>query len=90
MTKLPTEQHDDVVSSVDDALRERALIVASNRGPVTFRWQGGKRFTSTRGSGGVVTAVSSIARDRQPVWIACAMTEGDRKRANWRRKKARP
>lgn len=81
MTKLPTEQHDDVVSSVDDALRERALIVASNRGPVTFRWQGGKRFTSTRGSGGVVTAVSSIARDRQPVWIACAMTEGDRKRA---------
>ena len=63
------------------ALEERALIVASNRGPVTFRWQSGTKFTSQRGSGGVVTAVSSIARERQPVWIACAMTDGDRKRA---------
>ncbi|MCC6943846.1 MAG: trehalose-6-phosphate synthase [Thermomicrobiales bacterium] len=81
MTEPPAEEREGATSSVADALLDRALIVASNRGPVTFRWQGGKRFTSTRGSGGVVTAVSSIARERQPVWIACAMTEGDRKRA---------
>ncbi len=63
------------------ALEERALVIASNRGPVSFKWQGGRKFSSSRGSGGVVTAVSSIARERQPVWIACAMTEDDRKRA---------
>src|SRR5688572_25002767 len=67
--------------SAAEAVAERALIVASNRGPVTFVYEGGKKFSSRRGSGGVVTAVSSIARERQPVWIACAMTEGDRRRA---------
>ena len=29
----------------------------------------------------MVTAVSAIARERQPIWIAAAMTEGDRLRA---------
>ena len=62
-------------------LAERALIVASNRGPVTFSYEDDGSFTSRRGSGGVVTAVSAIARDRQPIWIAAAMTEGDRARA---------
>src|SRR5680860_923252 len=73
------EQEQD--TSVSDAVAERALIVASNRGPVTFVHEGGQEFSSRRGSGGVVTAVSSIARGRQPVWIACAMTDGDRRRA---------
>jgi trehalose 6-phosphate synthase len=67
--------------SIAEAVSGRALIVASNRGPVTFTVEKGKNFSSRRGSGGVVTAVSSIARERQPVWIACAMTEGDRRRA---------
>jgi trehalose 6-phosphate synthase len=65
----------------DRFLAERALIVASNRGPVTFSYEDDGSFTSRRGSGGVVTAVSAIARDRQPIWIAAAMTEGDRARA---------
>lgn len=68
-------------STISDSVAERALIVASNRGPVTFVYEGGEKFTSRRGTGGVVTAVSSIAKERQPVWIACAMTEGDRRRA---------
>jgi trehalose 6-phosphate synthase len=68
----------------DDAaelMQGRRLIVASNRGPVTFNVNAAGEFTSRRGSGGVVTAVSAIARDLQPIWIACAMTEGDRQRA---------
>ncbi|HEY7034881.1 MAG TPA: trehalose-6-phosphate synthase [Thermomicrobiales bacterium] len=65
----------------DRILAGRTLIVASNRGPVTFTHEGDGKFSSRRGSGGVVTAVSAIARDRQPIWVACAMTDGDRLRA---------
>jgi trehalose 6-phosphate synthase len=78
--KVEAQTQPEILSAAE-AVAERALIVASNRGPVTFVYEGGKKFSSRRGSGGVVTAVSSIARERQPVWIACAMTEGDRRRA---------
>lgn len=66
---------------IDALLANRALIVASNRGPVTFSYSDDGSFTSRKGSGGVVTAVSAIAQDRQPIWIAAAMTDGDRARA---------
>lgn len=59
----------------------RPLIIASNRGPVTFSRRTGGSFDARKGSGGVVTAVSAVARERQPVWIAAAMTDGDRQRA---------
>ncbi len=59
----------------------RPLIIASNRGPVTFTRRSGGAFDARKGSGGVVTAVSAVARERQPIWIAAAMTDGDRQRA---------
>ena len=59
----------------------RPLIIASNRGPVTFSRRTGGSFEARKGSGGVVTAVSAVARERQPIWIAAAMTDGDRQRA---------
>jgi trehalose 6-phosphate synthase len=65
----------------EDILSKRPLIVASNRGPVTFTKERDGSFSSRKGSGGVVTAVSAIARDRQPIWVACPMGEGDRQRA---------
>ncbi len=67
--------------SDEDILNERPLIVASNRGPVTFTRERDGKFSSRKGSGGVVTAVSSIAKERQPIWVACPMGEGDRLRA---------
>ncbi len=51
----------------------RPLIIASNRGPITFHQQSDGTFTSRKGSGGLVTAVSGIARGIQPIWIAAAM-----------------
>ncbi len=67
--------------SFEASLGNRSLIVASNRGPVTFTHEGDDKFSSRKGSGGVVTAVSAIARERQPIWVAAAMTDGDRLRA---------
>jgi trehalose 6-phosphate synthase len=59
----------------------RPLIIASNRGPITFHRQADGTFTSRKGSGGLVTAVSGIASGIQPIWIAAAMSGDDRARA---------
>jgi trehalose 6-phosphate synthase len=56
----------------------RRLIIASNRGPVEFRRAPNGRLVKKSGSGGVVTALSALARDLPLTWVATAMTEGDR------------
>lgn len=65
---------------VDNILAARPLIVVSNRGPVTFRQHKDGSFTARQGSGGLVTAVRSVLHDHEAIWIAAAMTEGDRAR----------
>ncbi len=80
-TPTSIDTPDPTMDDPDRLLAGRTLIIASNRGPVTFTLEGDGQFTSRKGSGGVVTAVSAIAREHQPIWIACAMTEGDRLRA---------
>jgi trehalose 6-phosphate synthase len=76
-----TEDQQHETLSSQDAQENRPLIIASNRGPVTFSRRPNGAFEARKGSGGVVTAVSAVARERQPIWIASAMTEGDRQRA---------
>ena len=41
---------------VDSILENRQLIVASNRGPVTFSQNSDGKFTARQGHGGLVTA----------------------------------
>jgi trehalose 6-phosphate synthase len=49
------------------------LVLVSNRGPVTFDDDGGM----TRGTGGLVTALTGLASHRDAIWIASALTDGD-------------
>ncbi len=56
----------------------RPLVLVSNRGPVTFADDG---KTMSRGSGGLVTALTGLASYRDATWIASAMTDGDALRA---------
>lgn len=70
-----------LAESARQLLNEVTLIIASNRGPVEFQREEDGSFSSKRGSGGVVTAVSAVSRYTNPVWVASAMTEGDRERA---------
>jgi trehalose 6-phosphate synthase len=56
----------------------RRIIVASNRGPVEFHRDPGGRLTTKRGSGGVVTALASLAASLPLTWVAATMSEGDR------------
>jgi trehalose 6-phosphate synthase len=82
--RVPAATERDEAASATESPAEtptHPLIIASNRGPVTFTRRPKGGFDARKGSGGVVTAVSAIARDRQPIWIAAAMTEGDRQRA---------
>jgi trehalose 6-phosphate synthase len=55
----------------------KPLTIVSNRGPATFdRDETGERVVN-RGGGGLVTALSGLARHRKVMWIASAMTEED-------------
>jgi trehalose 6-phosphate synthase len=55
----------------------RALIIAANRGPVTFQTAEEGSRTFTRGTGGLVTALLGLAEHIDATWIACARTEAD-------------
>jgi trehalose 6-phosphate synthase len=54
------------------------LIVASNRGPVSYL-PSGDGWLTQRGGGGLVSAMSSVELDGdQALWICAAMTDDDR------------
>lgn len=61
-------------------LSERPLIIVSNRGPVQFTHETNGSFTNRQGSGGLVTAVSTVLQEHHAVWIAATMDIGDRDR----------
>lgn len=56
------------------------VLVASNRGPVTFVPEGGELIPK-RGAGGLVTALTSAVQSTGGLWVSSAMSEGDRERA---------
>ena len=62
-------------------LSPRRLILASNRGPIEYYLTENEELRSRRGSGGVVTALSSLSRYTAIDWIASAMGRGDREMA---------
>jgi trehalose 6-phosphate synthase len=55
----------------------RKLIVVSNRGPVTYSQDDGRRV-ARRGGGGLVTALRGLVAHHDVTWVASAMTEEDR------------
>jgi trehalose 6-phosphate synthase len=55
-----------------------SLVVVSNRGPVTFEVTSSGQRRYRRGVGGLVTALSGALRERGGVWIASALSDGDR------------
>lgn len=62
-------------------LTERKLLIASNRGPLEFTVEDDGSLTGKRGGGGMVTALTAATRFVPAVWIATAMTDGDRRAA---------
>jgi trehalose 6-phosphate synthase len=56
------------------------VLVASNRGPVSFTDDNG-RLTSKRGGGGLVSGLMSVASDGDALWVCAALSDADRRAA---------
>jgi trehalose 6-phosphate synthase len=56
------------------------LVVASNRGPLTFERDEQGELAARRGPGGLVTALSSALVQAEGTWVAAAMSDGDREK----------
>lgn len=55
----------------------RPVIIASNRGPVTFYRDSQGELAYKRGAGGLVTALTGIVNQVEATWISCANTHED-------------
>jgi len=53
------------------------LLVASNRGPLSFTESDGGSLEASRGGGGLVSGLSGLG-DSDVVWVCAALTDGDR------------
>ncbi|HEX9063644.1 MAG TPA: trehalose-6-phosphate synthase [Streptosporangiaceae bacterium] len=54
------------------------VLVASNRGPVSHRWADDGTLSVSRGGGGVVSGLSSVAGQQDLLWVCAALSEADR------------
>ncbi len=54
------------------------VLVASNRGPVSYSVGEDGSLTGRRGGGGVVSGLSAIGPEADAVWVCAALSEGDR------------
>ncbi|MCW5732933.1 MAG: trehalose-6-phosphate synthase [Enhydrobacter sp.] len=53
------------------------IVIASNRGPFSFK-KHGRGFQVERGAGGLVTALGALAERHDVLWVASAMSDDDR------------
>ena len=74
----PREKLRHLEALTEQLLERRPLIIASNRGPMEYRVEADGSLVAHRGSGGMVTALLSAARFVPAIWVASAMTDGDR------------
>lgn len=63
--------------TVLDLADNHKLIVVSNRGPIQYKFDNGN-LTAKRGAGGLITALDSVLKITKSLWIAAAMSPGDR------------
>jgi trehalose 6-phosphate synthase len=57
---------------------DRRILIASNRGPVSFTLGDDGRLTARRGGGGVVSGLSSVAGQADVRWVCAALSNADR------------
>jgi trehalose 6-phosphate synthase len=54
------------------------VLVASNRGPVSYGIQEDGTLSAKRGGGGLVSGLSAIGSDADALWVCSALSDGDR------------
>jgi trehalose 6-phosphate synthase len=63
---------------MSDRTSRRRILVASNRGPVSFSRGDDGSLSATRGGGGVVTGLSTVANQEDVLWVCAALSDADR------------
>jgi trehalose 6-phosphate synthase len=58
------------------------LVVVSNRGPVSFRFNAAGELEERQGAGGLVSSLRPLIGGTGATWVAAAMTEADRTAAS--------
>ncbi len=61
-----------------DTTERRRILVASNRGPVSFSRGEDGHLAVRRGGGGVVSGLSSVAGQEDMLWVCAALGDADR------------
>jgi trehalose 6-phosphate synthase len=54
------------------------VLIASNRGPLSFTAGPGGRLSARRGGGGLVSGLLSVAAERDVLWVCAALSDADR------------
>ncbi|MGX1885602.1 alpha,alpha-trehalose-phosphate synthase (UDP-forming) [Streptomyces sp. NPDC055287] len=54
------------------------VLVASNRGPVSYTLRDDGTLAAKRGGGGLVSGLSAIGKDADSLWVCAALGDGDR------------
>ncbi len=68
----------DLIEAVNaESGREPLIVIASNRGPYSFRKKKDGTFLTRRGEGGLVTALAALAQRNDVLWIATALSKDD-------------
>ncbi|MER7000640.1 trehalose-6-phosphate synthase [Streptomyces sp. NPDC000410] len=66
------------VSEHTDSEHTAQVLVASNRGPVTYAFREDGTLDARRGGGGLVSGLSAIGPDANALWVCAALGDGDR------------
>jgi len=62
---------------------EGQVVIASNRGPVSFSMSESGRLSARRGGGGLVSGLSAAADEERALWICAALSDADRQAARY-------
>jgi trehalose 6-phosphate synthase len=54
------------------------VLIASNRGPLSFTLDGDGQLSARRGGGGLVSGLSSVAGHPNALWVCAALSDADR------------
>ncbi|MFF1439955.1 trehalose-6-phosphate synthase [Streptomyces sp. NPDC058295] len=67
-----------MASTHDTAARAAEVLVASNRGPVSYELREDGSLHAKRGGGGLVSGLSAIGPEAGALWVCSALSDGDR------------
>jgi len=62
-------------------MADRPVVIVSNRGPISYRRDNGE-LVARRGAGGLVSGLAPLVAGTDTIWLAAALSDGDREAAS--------